>query len=875
MDRIKAFFQKLWNNPQDFKRLRWLSYSLWGFAIVGVISASIIFLVYSQGELPSFTELENPQYDLASIVYSDDQTAFGKYYIENREAIDYKNLSPNIIEALLSTEDIRYYNHSGIDVIALFRVIFKTLLFSDQSSGGGSTISQQLAKLLFKRETLRGLNKIERAKALLSIKFREWITAVRLEKQYTKEEIMTMYLNKFEFINGAHGIQAAAQVYFNKNQKDLDIHEAATLVGMLKNPSKFNPVRFPEESLVRRNTVIKLMARNGKINRTQRDTLIAKPLDMSSFNRETHVDGLAPYFRSELTKWLQNLLDQSEYYKPEGVPYNIYRDGLKIYTTINLNFQAHAEAAVQEHMAKNQQRYWRVWGKRNPITYDLNPKKNPEDSLKVAIRLETVERRIRTLDVYNELFKKYFEKLSGETSEKFEVVLNEPIVRQFVTKPGYINEVDENLKGKFQRLLNSNYGQKIRQNWELFHEELRTKLAEEKEVKVFAYNPEKYEVKELSLLDSLMHQTRILQAGLLSMDPRNGHIKAWVGGVDFKNFKYDHVNFRRQVGSTIKPFVYATAIGVQGLSPCHEYEDIQYTIAPGDANLHVSEEWTPSNANGIFTGNKYNLYQGLFYSKNSITVRIVKEMGTVEPIRDLLDNVGISKTERYYNGRLLIPNVPSICLGSVDLSLMEITGGYTTFANDGIFTQPIFVDRVEDKNGRIIYRSAIQQKVAINPFYNGVMLDMLQNNTGGGRGMGLKSPTGGKTGTTNDFADGWFIGITPTLVTGIWVGGDEKWVKFFTLDDGQGFVMSRPIFQIYMKRLEEDVESLYDFEAKFPKSASGLAEFIDCARYKQGEPEDEFARHQKEDVMFDEFDESEFDDFEEDFEELQRDTIGI
>jgi penicillin-binding protein 1A len=396
----------------------------------------------------------------------------------------------------------------------------------------------------------------------------------------------------------------------------------------------------------------------------------------------------------------------------------------------------------------------------------------------------------------------------------------------------------------------------VKEKWKRFRDDLAKGIAEKRDVNVFAYNELKHEVQNLSVLDSLLHMTRILQSGLLSVDPRNGQIKAWVGGVDFENFKYDHVNFRRQVGSTIKPFVYSTAISVQGLSPCQEYDDIQYTIAPGDANFNVSGEWTPSNANGLFTGNKYNLYQGLLYSKNSITVRMVKELGTIEPIRDLLNNVGISKNETLYNGRLLVPQVPSICLGSVDLSLMEIAGGYTTFANNGVFTKPVFIDRVEDKNGKIIYQSAIQQNVAINPFYNAVVLDMLKNNTGSR--LGLKSENGGKTGTTNDYADGWFLGVTPTLITGIWVGGDEKWVKFYTLDDGQGFVLARPIFINYMNRLEEDENSGYDYKIKFPKAPKGLKEFIDCARYKQGEPEDEYARTKIEDLQFDEFDDDEF-----------------
>ncbi|MEE9374366.1 MAG: transglycosylase domain-containing protein [Saprospiraceae bacterium] len=869
--------KKIWDSKIERSWLKLLAYTLWAGTIGGMVFCFILFYIFSRGELPSFEQLENPQYDLASIVYSDNLTPFGKYYIENREFVDYEDLSPHLINALISTEDIRYHSHSGIDFIALFRVLFKTVLTGDNNSGGGSTISQQLAKLLFKRQSL-GKGTMVKIKNLLRVKFKEWITSVRLEKQYTKGEIIAMYLNKFEFINGAHGIQAAAQIYFSKDQKDLKVQEAATLVGMLKNPSRYNPIRFTEHAENRRNTVLYLLARNNKISKVQRDTLVSNPLDMSAFNRTTHVDGHAPYFRSELTKWLKTLFSKNENKKLDGTTYDIYRDGLKIYTTINLSYQDHAEQALKTHMAKIQNRYWRVWKRKNPLTYQMD-KTDPADSLKMAAWQTTVDRRIRTLSEYSFLFDQHFSSLSKESDENFGVSLKEPTLRQLIANKKYVSQIDEEKKPNFVKLLSSPLWATIKIQWDKFHAELETVLNIEKERPVFAYNEEGFEVKDLTLFDSLMHMTRIMQSGLLSINPSNGQIKAWVGGVDFKNFKYDHVNLRRQVGSTIKPFVYSTAIGVQGLSPCHEYDDLQYSIAPGDANFNVSKTWTPSNANGLFTGNKYNLYQGLLYSKNSITVRIVKELGTIEPIRELLDNVGISKSETLYNGRLLIPRVPSICLGSVDLSVMEITGAYTTFANNGIYSKPSFIDRIEDKNGKIIYQSTIEQNVAINPFYNAVMLDMLRNNTGSG--LGLKSQNGGKTGTTNDYADGWFLGITPTLVTGIWVGGDEKWVKFYTLDDGQGFVLARPIFMDYMKRLEADENCGYDSGIKFRKSPNNIQDFIDCDRYKRGEPEDEFAKTTDEDLQFDEFDEDEFgqdeflDEFEEEIIEEPMDTIGL
>jgi len=376
-------------------------------------------------------------------------------------------------------------------------------------------------------------------------------------------------------------------------------------------------------------------------------------------------------------------------------------------------------------------------------------------------------------------------------------------------------------------------------------------------------------------MDSLMHQIRHLQAGLVSMDPKTGQIKAWVGGADHRYFKFDHVTMRRQVGSTIKPFVYATAIGVQGIPPCQEFSDIQYTIAPGDAGFKVDAEWSPANANGLFTGNKYNLYHGLLYSKNSITIRIVKEMGTMELVRDLLHNVGIDKYERLSSGRLVVPEVPSIALGAVDLSLLEMIGGYSTFANDGIYTEPYFIDKIEDKNGKTIYQSSTLQRRAINSLYNAVMVDMLQNNTGGGFGLGLKSQNGGKTGTTNDYADGWFMGITPNLISGIWVGGDEKWVRFYTLDDGQGFVMARPIYQKYMKKVEASEEINFDVTAKFPSPPAGFKDIVDCSRYKQKEPELEQEARLQEKIDLDEFGDDPFDmDFEEELDLPKVDSSG-
>ena len=845
---------------KERKLFKWIAYFLWFGLIAGIVFSAITFTVIANGDLPSFEDLENPKYDLASLVYDTKGEVFGKYFIENREQIDYEDLSPSVLKALIMTEDERYFDHAGIDALALFRVVFKTLLFQQESSGGGSTISQQLAKLLYKRASLRGKSTFGRAFGLATVKFKEWITAVKLERSYTKEEILMMYLNKFEFINGAHGIQAAAQVYFGKDQKYLRDEEASLLVGMLKNPAQFNPNRFPERAKQRRNVVLKKLSDEDHLTQEEFDTLSKQDIDMSEFKKMNLSDGVAPYFRAELTKWLRKLLDDEQYAKPDGTKYNIYTDGLKIHTTIDLKYQKHAEAAVKNHMKWNQERYWSRWGKMDPIRYQA-------DSMQIAQRKNSIQRTIRYSENYQSLFDRSFKKLNSElTSNDDGFLLEEPPLYLIFNGAGgedFDAIRSRAIRSKYEKLAKSNDWSKVKNTWSEFRAAYDKVFKTKKMVTVFDYEEGIIE-KEMTQEDSVKYQMRFLQAGSLAVEPSTGEIKAWVGGVDHNNFKYDHVNMRRQVGSTIKPFVYASAIAIQGISPCQEYEDIQYSIVPGEANFDMDNEWSPANANEEFSTNKYNLYQGLLYSKNSITVRIVKEMGNVEVIRELLNSVGISKDEELPGGRKLIPRLPSISLGSVDLSVKEMTGAYTTFANNGIYTEPIFVDYIEDKNGKVIYSGTPKRKTALNPTYNAVMLDMLKNNTGSGYGMGLKTPNGGKTGTTNDYADGWFMGVTPSLVVGTWVGGDEKWVRFTTLDDGQGFVMARPIFQDFIKRLEtDDTIEDYDSGKKFPKPPSDYYAVVDCDKYKQLLPEEEremtLKRKSEEDVFVEEeFEEEEF-----------------
>lgn len=814
------------------KWLRVLAVSFVAFLI-------IIFAFISFSDLPSFDDLENPKYDLASIIYDVKGVPFGRYYIEDRVALEYNQLSGHIKNALLVTEDDRFYSHSGIDLRALFRVGFKTLILRQEDAGGGSTITQQLAKLLYKRPATNGKSRLKKFIILINSKLKEWVTAVKLEKSYTKEEIMTMYLNKFEFINGAHGIEAAAQIYFNKNQDALTVQEAAVLIGMLKNPSLYNPKRFPEKCKQRRNVVLTLLHKNKFLEKSTYDTLVVKEIDMSAFSRKTQSEGPAPYFRAELTKYMKDLFTKKNIKKSDGTEYNVYTDGLKIYTTIDLTYQKYAEEAVWEHMKWNQDRYWKVWKKKDPWTFEA-------DEHQKKIRADILESHNKGSERYLALRTKILGKQLADVDEKFPgLPLSDNVIKSLdsisnnqtswrnATNRGNLDIVYQD---KYHRLINSdiwsNFISKYKELQQVYQKEFSTKV----NMKVFDYIDGGEKIVEMTPFDSVRYHKMHLQAGFLAVEPSSGNVKAWVGGVNHKYFKYDHATMRRSVGSTMKPFVYTQAMAVANILPCQEFDDIQYTISPGDPGFDLVEEWSPANATEEFTGNKYNLFHGLLYSKNSITVKLLKEMGTVAPVRDLLHHLGIDKNLRLENGRLAVPNLPSICLGAVDLTLMEMTGAYSAFGNTGTYVQPVFVSRIEDKNGKVIYQDIPKRKSAINPLYNAVMVEMLKNNVGGRFSLSIKSKIGGKTGTTNDYADGWFMGVTPTLVTGTWTGGDDKWIRFLTLDEGQGYIMARPISEIFFKKLENDAQCGYDWKANFPTPPAGFEELINCAQYKTIRP---------------------------------------
>jgi penicillin-binding protein 1A len=840
--------------PQFQKYNRYLRNS--ALFVLGLVILIFVFIGFS--DLPTFEDLENPKYDLATVIYDVHGVPFGRYYIEDRVAIDYPSLNPHVKNALILTEDERFFSHSGIDLRALARVGFKTLLFRQENSGGGSTITQQLAKQLFSRPKMSEMSAPRKILTLIGVKLKEWVTAVKLEKSYTKEEIMVMYLNKFEFINGAHGIEAAAQIYFNKSQKDLNVEEAATLVGMLKNPSLYNPKRFPEKCKIRRDLVLNLMHNADQIDKAALDTLIVKDIDMSLFDRKTQSDGPAPYFRAELTKWLKSLLETQNIKKADGTPYNIYTDGLKVYTTIDLNYQKHAEAAVVEHMRKIQKKYFRIWKNMDPWTFEA-------DDVQKQLRADILEGQNKGSERYLKLREKMIASHLGEVEQKYAgLPMSDNVIKTLIAisqnktswrEATNAGKIDISNQDRYHRLLNSDLWQPLVTAYDKLQKVYQKEFSTPIKMKIFDYEKGGEKEVEMSPFDSVRYHKMIMQAGFLVLESNTGHIKSWVGGIDHKYFKFDHATMRRSVGSTMKPFVYTQAIAVQGISPCQEFDDIQYTIAPGDAGFEVNQEWSPANANEEFTGNKYNLFHGLLYSKNSITVRLLKEMGTVALVRDLMHNLGIDKNLRLEGGRLAIPNSPSICLGAVDLTLMEMTGAYSAFGNNGTYVQPIFVSRIEDKNGKIIYQGIPNRKTAINPLYNAVMLEMLKNNVGGQFSLNIKTKIGGKTGTTNDYADGWFMGVTPNLITGVWSGGDDKWIRFLDLNDGQGYVMARPISELFFQKLEKDETSGYDYKANFPTPPAGFAEMIDCEKYKYIRPADERRTLLKDKLKNEEFDE--------------------
>ncbi|MEO1260906.1 MAG: transglycosylase domain-containing protein [Bacteroidota bacterium] len=800
--------------------VRWI----WRLFIVGILALVLLFVGLSFTDLPDTAELENPKSELASEVIAADGSVLGRYFIENRVPVEFEELSPYIEQALIATEDERYYNHSGIDFKALARAVVKTGLMGDKSAGGASTITQQLAKLLFTGRPGSGFERLVQ-------KLKEWIIAVRLERKYTKEEIIKMYLNKFDFLYDSHGIKAASETYFAKSQKDLNIEEAAMLVGMLKNPALYNPKRFKERAIARRAVVLGQMLRNDIIDQAAFDTLKTKPLDISKFKRKTHTQGLAQYFRSELAQELNKVVlpGNSARKKADGTPYNIYKDGLKIWTTIDPAIQRHAEEAMVAHMTQLQSRFWKRWKaqKVSPWEYEHEEVTTPAE---LRFRKRKLELMVRASDRYQLMRSKMISDPEQALEDEIDGLRMNDDVIEWMLKDKYPSAVKGEQRARYRRAMKSEKWNELRTAWSKFRDQVDKAFNRETKMKVFAYNDAMESDTVMTPLDSIRYHHSFMQLGSLAVDPMTGHVKAWVGGINHKYFAYDHIRSNRQVGSTFKPFIYATAIAQQGVSPCSEVTDMQRTIFANDRNFGLIEDWTPENSTGKYSNQKMRLRDALRKSINTVSVFLMQQLGSVQPVTELLTNMGVREGK--------VPELPSICLGAADLSVMDMTGAYTTFANNGYYTKPIYITRIEDKNGVEIYAAEKEGRQALEEEPNYVMVEMLKY--AGGTAMGgIRSEIGGKTGTTNDYVDGWYMGITPSLVVGTWVGGEDRWIRFLNLRDGAGSRMAKPFCKEFISRLEKDETCDYNAKARFTRPRGDLSIGLDCNDFLNNDLEEE------------------------------------
>ncbi|MGB5316134.1 MAG: transglycosylase domain-containing protein [Robiginitalea sp.] len=729
--------------------------AFWILFFGGVLALALVFLLASWGvfgEMPTFERLENPQTNLATEIISSDGKTLGKFFLEdNRTDVSYSELPQNLVQALIATEDVRYYDHSGVDARGTIRAV----LFLG-SRGGASTISQQLARQLFV-----GVRSKNVAEAVVQ-KVKEWVIATRLERNYTKEEIISMYLNIYDFGYNADGIRSASRIYFGKEPKDLKTEESALLVGMLKNSSLYNPIRREPLTLERRNTVLTQMEKYEYISESERDSLVGLEMNLN-FNPENHREGLATYFRMYLQGWLKDWISKNPKPAREGErdTWNIYLDGLKVYTTIDSRMQANAETAVQDHMKRLQAEFF----------VQNTPDRNP-------------------------------------------------------TTP-FVDLSSDEIGGIMTRAMKSSDRWRAMSREGKSEDEIRDSFNKQTEMTVFDWNsPGMEKDTVMTPLDSIRYYKTFLRSAMMSMEPQTGHVKAWVGGINYRHFQYDHViQGARQAGSTFKPFIYAAAIDQLRRSPCDTLPDTQYCI---EANKYGNPEpWCPKNSDGKFSGQSYTLKRALANSVNSVTAQLIDEVGP-KPVVSIVKNLGLTSE---------IPEVPSIALGTPDFSVYEMVGAYGAFANQGVYVKPVMVTRIEDKNGTVLYEYTPETKDVLSRDVAYAMVDLLKGVTEGGSGTRLRhtfakdngvykeimtgypyeltNPIAGKTGTTQNQSDGWFIGMVPNLVTGVWVGGEERATHFKTIYYGQGASMALPIWGLYMKQNYEnpDLEiSLADFE---------------------------------------------------------------
>ena len=754
---------------QSFENyVRWF----WKLFIGGILAIALLFLLASWdvfGEMPNHTVLENPKTNLATEIISSDGKTLGKFYFDdNRTPVGYDELTENLVNALIATEDTRYLEHSGIDARGTLRAILKP------GSGGASTISQQLAKQLFHGEGSRNIvmRVLQKAK--------EWIIATRLERQYTKEEIIAQYFNIYDFGNNGDGIRSASNIYFDKEPKDLSIKESAMLVGMFKNSSLYNPRTNPVGVKNRRNVVLLQMHKYGYITEEVKDSLQKTALDLR-YSPQSHRDGTAPYFREYLRSWMKDWTNDKANRKPDGKKYNINSDGLKVFVTIDSRMQKYAETAVNRHMPRLQAAFDNQnTPQKNPTAPFLELTKDEvEDLLKKGMRRGE---RWRIL------------KKQGKSNKEIEASFEEPIkMTVFKWVDGKASEVDTIMKP----------------------------------------------------IDSMRYYKSFLRTGMMSMDPQTGHVKAWVGGMNYRHFQYDMVKQgKRQVGSTFKPFVYATAMDQLHMSPCDKLPLSQITI---EANKYGNPEaWSPKNDDGNYGGDK-TLTDALANSVNTITARLMDKVGP-QPVADLARRLGITSN---------IPEVPSIALGTPDISVYEMVGAYSAFANQGVYTKPVMIERIEDKNGTVLYQFTPETRDVLSAESAYVTVKLMEGVTQSGSGARLrrtwmpktgvypeiitgypyefKNPIAGKTGTTQNQSDGWFMGMVPNLVTGVWVGAEDRAAHFKSITYGQGAAMALPIWGMYMKSCYEDEKlDISDENFERPKD---LSIEVDCSKYQAENPD--------------------------------------
>ncbi|HSY60444.1 MAG TPA: transglycosylase domain-containing protein [Cytophaga sp.] len=726
---------------------------LWIGSILGGAFIWLWFFMVSSntgnlfGPMPNIETLENPKTNLSSELYTADGVIIGKYYRENRTNISYEDISPNLINALVATEDIRFEKHSGIDLQGSFAILWY-LLKGDKR--GSSTISQQLSKNLFKTRGEKyegGLSKSNNTLRLIINKTKEWITAVQLERSYTKKEIITLYLNTVDFGSNSFGIVTASQTFFSIPQDSLSINQAAVLIGLLKAPTYYSPIYNPDNALIRRNTVLEQLEKYSFISKAQQALLSSQPIGLK-YEVENHNKGSATYFRSYITRYLLRWCNDRNI--------DLYEDGIKIYTTLDSKIQVHAEAAVAEHMSYLQSKFFAYWKNKTPW--------RDEEFNEIPYFIERVAKTTERWKMYKDIY-------DGDTVKVWEAMNRKLPMRVFSWK----GEIDT----------------------------------------------------MLSPMDSIRYYKHFLHAGMLSMDPHTGYIKAWVGGIDHKHFQYDHVKQgTRQPGSTFKPFVYTTAIDL-GYSPCYELPDLPVTFQTGDEN----ETWTPQNSDGKYSGEIFTIRKAMANSINSITANLVKKVGP-ETVVSYAQRMGITTP---------LEAVPAICLGVFDVSLYDMVGAYSTFVNQGVWTEPLFITRIEDKNGNILQEFVPKRREALSEETAYLMVHMLKGATEekGGTALGLNkygllwngAEIGGKTGTTQNYSDGWFVGITTQLTTGVWVGGDDRSIHFRSMNDGQGARMAMPIWAIFMNSLYNDPQTGI-IKERFPMPAAPLSVEINCKKVK-------------------------------------------